>query len=210
MSKQQSRYDLKSYNPKLQSVLEDDLAITEAILDYYDRPHSARSIRAFLHQHPFGSYITEIADCLCQHGIETTLVTAHPELFTSKVWESISADFRAEKSRTSSLTEVTRVIKKGVLLQHRVPTISLIETELEKRQPVIINCDLRFLQNETDVDLSFAIIVAADDETFSITDSLLGDRIKKYPKKTVLYAITENMSRHPTAGSILLTREHAG
>ena len=138
----------KAFQPVSHSFNTADFAVVAAMLDYYGLPYSVRSLNDYLHHHSYGSLMTEIADCLLQHGLETTLINANPLLFSKQVWDAIFLlDYpKTTPEKLPTLNEVQRVITKGVYLRRLLPSQALIDEEIANERPVVISYNPALLE----------------------------------------------------------------
>jgi hypothetical protein len=185
-----------------------DLASVEGILQYYDKTYTRRTLLAYLHLHSYGSLLTEMADCLVQHGVQTTIVSANPHLFSRQDWDQFVLKSSAHnKKEEFHMNELHRVIKNGVYLVTLIPTAEMIEKQLDKKQPVIISCNWDVLHHLSGVTFDYAIISGYDKDTFQVVDAFHEKKVVKYPKSVVMYAIHSLTAQNPLAGSIILTAD---
>jgi hypothetical protein len=186
-----------------------DFAVVAALLDYYGLPYSLRSLNDYLHHHSFGSLMTEMADCLLQHGLETTLVNAQPTLFSRQIWNSLFLqDYpKTDENKLPTTNEVERVIAKGVFLQRLLPSIKIIDKELENDRPVIISYNPALIDSLQPQGVSQGIVTYGDDTHYLLFEPSYDNRITQQEKQVVLYAINEVSSPDPTASSIILGKE---
>jgi len=186
-----------------------DFAVVAALLDYYGLPYSVRSLNDYLHHHTFGTLMTEIADCLLQHGIDTTLVNSDPELFSRPLWKKLFLqDYpRTDPKRLPTINEVERVIGKGVMLKQALPTTKLIDHELAKDQPVVIAYNPKLIEPIRSARISHGIITAVDGKDYQLFEPEFGNILEMRPKKVVILAIMGIISSDPSARSIILGKE---
>lgn len=184
-----------------------DLAVAAALLDYYGLPYTQRSLTDYLHQHVFGSLMTELADCLFQHGLNTTLLTAEPNLFTREVWKELYLlDYpKTLPDQLPSVNEVERIIKKGVLLRRVLPAIPEIDQELAAGRPVVISYAPALLDPLRQPGISQAILTPGDEQTYTVFEPLLDAQTTRQPKTSLLLAITQGQSKDPTARSVIFS-----
>lgn len=197
------------FQPTAHTFITSDFSVVAALLDYYGLPYSVRSLNDYLHHHNFGSLMTEIADCLLQHGLDTTLVNSDPSLFSKEVWNALYLqDYpNTQPDNLPTVNEVERVMKKGVLLRRLVPSQELIDEEVNNERPVIISYNPALIDSIRGQDISHAILTAGDAENYTIFEPGYDDAISLQPKQTVLYSITQVHSSDPTANSIILSQE---
>lgn len=200
----------KALSPIAHTFASSDFAVVAALLDYYGLPYSVRSLNDYLHHHNFGSLMTEMADCLLQHGVDTTLVNAHPELFSPDVWKALYLqDFpNTNPDKLPTINEAERVIKKGVYLRRALPSLELIDVEVSAERPVIIAYNAGLIDPLRGNVISHAILTMGDGEQYTLFEPSYENLITLQPKQTVLYAITQVRSPDPTAGSLILCKEH--
>lgn len=199
----------KAFQPVSHSFNTSDFAVVAAMLDYYGLPYSVRSLNDYLHHHNYGSLMTEIADCLLQHGLETTLINANPLLFSKQVWDDIFLlDYpKTTPEKLPTLNEVQRVIAKGVYLRRLLPSIAIIDEELANERPVVISYNPALLETMRPQGVSQAIVTKGDVENYTVFEPDYGDLISLHPKLHVLFAITGIRSNDPSADSIILSKE---
>ncbi len=186
-----------------------DFAVVATLLDYYGLPYSSRSLNDYLHHHNFGSLMTEIADCLLQHGLDTTLINADPNLFSRQIWNDL---FLLDYPKTSpdklpSMNEVERVVKKGVFLKRLLPSTDIIDGELAEERPVIISYNPALIETIRPQSVSHALLAPGDADHYTIYEPNFDNAVTLQPKQVVLYAITQVKSPDPTASSIILSKE---
>jgi hypothetical protein len=186
-----------------------EFAVVVAMLDFYGLPYSTRSIGDYLHHHNYGILMTEIADCLLQHGLTSTFVSADPNLFSRPAWNALYLqDYpQVNPSKLPTVNELDRIVAKGVLLRRLLPSKEIIDKELEADRPVVISYDPAMLESIRAKSVSQAIISAKTDEEYTVFEPHFGNTTTNYPKESVILAITQLTSLNPTAKSIILTSE---
>ncbi len=199
----------KVFQPVPHTFNTSDFAVVATLLDYYGLPYSLRSLNDYLHHHSFGSLMTEMADCLLQHGLEVTLINAEPALFSREVWNSLFLqDYpKTTPEKLPSMNEVERVVAKGVYLRRLLPSIEIIDSELAQERPVIISYNPALIDAIRPQSVSHAIVAPGDADHYMIYEPSYDNAITQQPKQTVLYAITQVHSTDPTASSIILSKE---
>jgi ABC-type bacteriocin/lantibiotic exporter with double-glycine peptidase domain len=183
-----------------------DIAVCQSLLQFYDLPVTRRSLLVFLHQHRFGSTITEIAECLLHHGLKTTLVSANPFLFSHDRDEYFSDALgeTAEKYR-SHVKELQRVLESGVLLKTQVPTVKILKTQLAQKHPVIVSLNRAILTKELGVIFHYAIVTGIEGNTATLMDPASPHKSITIPLTLLEFSITSLTAINPFAGTILLS-----
>ena len=199
----------KAFQPTTHTFNTSDFAVVATLLDYYALPYSVRSLNDYLHHHNFGSLMTEIADCLLQHGLNTTLINANPLLFSKQVWDQIFLlDYpRTTPEKLPTINEVERVVAKGVFLKRLLPSIEIIDAELAAERPVVISYNPALIETIRPQAVSHAIIAPGDAEHYMLFEPDYDNAVTLQPKLTVLFAITGIQSIDPSADSIILSKE---
>jgi len=184
-----------------------DFSVVATLLDYYGLPYSVRSLNDYLHLHSYGSLMTEVADCLLQHGLHATLINANPLLFSKKIWDQIFLlDYpKTTPEKLPAIHEVERMMKKGVYLKRLLPSMSIIDEELARERPLIISYNPALVETMRPQGVSHAIISVGDAEHYMLFEPDYDNAFSKQPKQRVLYAITGIRSNDPSADSIILS-----
>lgn len=153
--------------------------------------------------------MTEIADCLLQHGVEATLINANPLLFSKQVWDQLFLqDYpRTTPEKLPTINEVERVINKGVFLKRLLPSTTLIDQEMAAERPVIISYNPALIDTMRPQGVSYALIAPGDETNYTLFEPDYENSIALYPKQHVIYAITGVHSIDPSADSIILGKE---
>ena len=199
----------KVFQPTSQTFDTADFSVVATLLDFYGLPYSVRSLNDYLHHHPYGSLMTEIADCLLQHGLNITLINANPLLFSKQVWDQIFLlDYpRTTPEKLPTINEVQRVVSKGVYLKRLMPSIAMIDNELAHERPVIISYNPALIDSMRPQGVSHAILTKGDDATYSLFEPDYEESLTTQPKQYVLYAIAGVKTNDPAADSIILSSE---
>lgn len=192
--------------PRAARQLSSDFATAKAILNFYEQPQTTRSLSNYLGRHNYGSLVTELAECLHQHGVKATLVTANPNIFERASWDK----FRLRKHGKSAIEELqineyTRVIEAGVLLRAQVPTEEIIDQSIHKHHPVIISLSNEAIRETLGSMTEFGIITGYDHESYTVVDFGSVGRARRFPKQLVIFALHSLSSEDPTSGTIILT-----
>lgn len=199
----------KVFQPIPHSFDTSDFAVVATLLDYYGLPYSVRSLNDYLHHHSYGSLMTEIADCLLQHGLNTTLINANPLLFSKQVWDQIFLlDYpRTTPEKLPTINEVERIVTKGVFLKRLLPSIEMIDNELTNERPVVISYNPAMIDTMRPQGVSHAILALGDEQHFTLFEPDYDDAVSQQPKQYVLYAIAGVKTNDPSANSIILSKE---
>lgn len=200
----------KVFTPTEHTFTTTDFAVVAALLDYHGLPYSVRSLNDYLHHHAFGSLMTEVADCLLQHGLETTLVSANPELFSRALWKKLFLlDYpHTDPNRVPTANEVERVIAKGVMLRQALPSFEMIDEQLEQEQPVIIGYNPKLIEPLRKSTVTLGIITAQENGMYQLFEPFYENLLEMHEKKTVLLAVQAVQSPDPSANSIILSKVH--
>jgi len=198
-----------SFTPQSHTFDTTEFKIVAALLDYYALPYSVRSLTDYLHRHNYGSLMTEVADCLLQHGLITTLITANPELLNRDAWRAVhNLEYPfIDPNRLPTLTDIERVISRGVLLKKLPPSLALIDEEIAQGYPVMISYVPSLIIGIRELGNSLAIIVAGDEENYTLFEPAFANVLTLCSKKTCLFSILEVKSADPSAASLLTMRE---
>lgn len=201
----------KPFHPVDHDFSTSDFAVVAALLDYYGLPYTQRSLNDYLHRHSFGSLMTEIADCLQQHGVETTLINANPLLFTKKVWDQVFLlDYpKVTPEKLPPFNEVDRVIAKGVYLKRLLPSITILDEQMAAERPVVISYNPALIDSLRPQGVSHALIAPGDESTYTLFEPDYENSIAQFSKQHILYAITGVHSIDPSADSIILGKPKA-
>jgi hypothetical protein len=185
-----------------------DIMVTEAVLQYYECEYNHRSLLIFLRKHSYGSLITEVAECLLKHGVQTTLVSANPNLFLPESWNKFALLTNpVNPTKDFHINEMIRVMDQGVMVRGAIPNVEIIENELDQERPVIISCNYNILHQIAGEEYDYALITGYDDKNFFLIEAFGKKEQRKYPKQVVMYAIHSLTAKNPLAGSIILTRK---
>jgi hypothetical protein len=150
--------------------------------------------------------MTEIADCLLQHGIETTLINANPLLFTKKVWDQVFLlDYpKVTPEKLPTYNEVERVIAKGVYLKRLLPSIPMLDEEMSAERPVVISYNPALIDSIRPQGVSHALVAPGDEKNYTLFEPDYDNSIALFPKQHILYAISGVHSIDPSADSVIL------
>lgn len=186
-----------------------DFAVVATLLEYYGLPYSVRSLNDYLHRHTFGTLMTEMADCLLQHGIDSTLVSSNPELFSRPLWKKVfQQDFpKTDPNRIPSVNEVERIIGKGVMLRQAMPSINLIDEEIKQERPVLVTYNPKLIEPIRNENFSYGLIMAEDENSYQFFEPYYDNLLELRPKKTVLLAILGVKSFDPSGNSLIFGKE---
>jgi hypothetical protein len=184
-----------------------DIATTQIILDYYNRPYTSRSLLNFLNTHAFGSLTTEIADCLQQHGVQTTIMTANPMVFSADAWRNFFNDMAHAREYFEQFThEFERVVKTGVYVIQKVPTLAVLEQELAEKRPFIMSFTSAPMRETLDTILHYAVVFGYTEENFLMIDSFPGYAPTQIPKSFITNELQNITAGNPNSGIVILTR----
>lgn len=200
----------KAFNPIDHTFTTTDFAVVAALLDYHGLPYSVRSLNDYLHHHNFGTLMTEVADCLLQHGLDTTLVSANPELFSRVIWRKLFLlDYpKTDPNRLPTMNEVERVIAKGVILRQALASELIIDEQLEQQQPVIISYNPKLVDPLRSNSITLGIITAQEGDHYQLFEPFYENALELRPKKSVILAIHAVQSPDPSAKSIIFSKVH--
>lgn len=200
----------KVFTPTAHTFTTTDFAVVATLLDYHGLPYSVRSLNDYLHHHSFGSLMTEVADCLLQHGLDTTLVSANPEIFSRSLWKKLFLlDYpHTDPNRIPTANEVERVIAKGVMLRQALPSLEMIDEQLDHQRPVIISYNPKLIEPLRKSRVTLGIITAYEGHHYQLFEPFYGNMLEMHEKKNVLLAIHAIQSPDPSANSIILSKVH--
>jgi hypothetical protein len=184
-----------------------DIATTQIILDYYARPYTSRTLLNFLNAHAFGSLTTEIADCLQQHGVQTTIMTANPMVFSAEAWRNFFNDMSHAREYFDRFThEFERVVKTGVYVIQKVPTIEMLEQELEAKRPFVMSFTSAPVRETLDTILHYAVVFGFNEDNFLMIDSFPNYEPTQIPKQFILNELQNITAGNPNSGIVILTQ----
>jgi hypothetical protein len=183
-----------------------DFAAVRAILNYYEISFTQDTLETYIGHHSFGTLITEVAECLHNHGVLSTIVTANPFIFERGAWDTFQLKkVGRNQMEEFQINEYVRVIELGVKLQPEVPTEGIIDEQLRHHHPVLILLDSGMIHSTLGTDMDYGIITGYDNESYTIVDFSAGGRARKFPKNVVMFALHAVSSGNPTSGAIILT-----
>jgi hypothetical protein len=186
-----------------------DFTVVATLLGYYGLPYSVRSLNDYLHHHTFGTLMTEMADCLLQHGLDSTLVSSNPELFSRPLWKKVfQQDFpKTDSHRMPSENEVERVIAKGVMLRQAMPSTKLIDEELKNERPVLVAYNPKLIEPIRNESHSYGLIMAKEDDTYQLFEPYYDNALELRPKKVVLLSVLGTHHLDPSGNSLIFGKE---
>ena len=186
-----------------------DFSVVATLLEYYGLPYSVRSLKDYLHHHTFGTLMTEMADCLLQHGLDPTLVSSSPELFSRPLWKNVfQQDFpKTDPHRIPSVNEVERVIGKGVMLRQAMPSTKLIDEELSKERPVLVTYNPKLIEPIRNESFLHGLIMATDGVSYQFFEPYYDNALELRPKKVVLLSVLGTRHLDPSANSLIFGKE---
>lgn len=192
--------------------LRSDYAVVAAYLDYFGKPYTRRSLGDYLEHSNRPSCMTEIADCIAQHGLATTLFNADMNLFNRQLWRKFLAPRDSSgkpilESPASDILETDRVIRKGIRIQRSVVNQTLLDQYLEQEHPILIGYNPAFVHPVEHVFASHAILTKANKEEYTLFEPLREHSTTQFPKNVIIHAIFGTKQDDPSAQSIILGKE---
>jgi hypothetical protein len=187
-----------------------DIATTQIILDYYDKTYTGRSLLRFLNTHAFGSLITEVSDCLQQHGVQSTIMTANPMVFSADAWRNFFNDMVHAREYFDRFThEFERVMKSGVYVIQKVPTIETLQKELDAKHPFVMSFTSAPMRETLDTILHYAVVFGYTEDSFLMIDSFPGYKPTQIPKQFIMSELQNITAGNPNSGIVILTQPKA-
>lgn len=192
--------------------LRSDYAVVSAYLDYFGKPYTRRSLGDYLEHSNRPSCMTEIADCIAQHGLATTLFNADMNLFNRQLWRKFLAPRDSSGkpilgSSASDVLETDRVIRKGIRIQRQVVNQALLDQYLEQEQPILIGYNPAFIHPVEQIFASHAILTKESEEEYTLFEPLREHSTTQFPKNMIINAIFGTKQDDPSAQSIIVGTE---
>lgn len=192
--------------PRGSSLNTSDFATARAILNFYEISYSQETLETYLGHHSFGTLVTEFSECLYNHGISSTIVTANPFIFERGAWDTFQLKkIGRNQMEEFQINEYVRVVELGVKLRAEVPTEGIIDEQLRHHHPVIILLDNGMIHSTLGTNMDFGIITGYDNDSYTIVDFSANGRARKFPKQVVMFALHAVSNGNPTSGAIILT-----
>jgi hypothetical protein len=183
-----------------------DVTTVETVLSFYGKKYTLQSLLSYLHQHSFGSTITEVADCLQQHGVSTTIVAGNSGFFNAVNWERILTPKNHEVNPSNQGSEFERVMKKGVRLLRQIPTQKMIEEQLQNNHPVLTFLRSNAFFPQIDGFLHYVLLAGEEENHFLCVDVLPRRQTLKIEKSLIIQDIINMDPIDPNTGSIIFTK----
>lgn len=129
------------------------IAVCESLLQFHSLPVSRKSLLSCLPRHSYGNSLVELAECLFNHGLQTTLISA-----------TAYTDATQQNKR-----QLQSALEAGVYLKIKAPSLKLIKDELEHKRPVIASVN-RSLSPETEIQFHYVIVTGITEEKVTLMD----------------------------------------